>query len=135
MLKIIKEYITYFPVSEFWIMFHETLLEYVRQGIKPLQYVSLELLSLLILYNYDIEEADNIIETIITEFAQSSSSYMNNLYINFFEICWNQPFTISVIEEKLLDPFIEVSKSPHKSVKLKCLKTIPKLKYLQNTSF
>lgn len=134
MLDKLKDYINYFPVPEFCILFNEKLLDYAKYGIKPLQYVSLEVLSLLILHNYDIEEADSIVETIINKFAYSSSSYMINLYIDFFEICCNKPYTIRYIEEKLLDPFITTSKSKYKSVKIKCLKTIPKLKYLLTDS-
>jgi hypothetical protein len=57
-------------------LFHETLLEYAKDGIKPLKYVSLEIVAMMILYNYDIEEADSIIELIVSEFAEADVSYL-----------------------------------------------------------
>ena len=86
-MEAIRDWITYFPVPELSFLFHETLIEYARDGIKPIQYVSLEVIALLILHNYDFEEVDSIIERIISEFADSESSFMKNLYVDFFEIC------------------------------------------------
>lgn len=133
-LKVIRDWITYFPVPELSLLYHETLIEYARDGIKPIQYICLEVIALLLLHNYDFEEAESIIERIISEFAESESSFMKSLFVDFFEICWNQEFTISVIEEKFFDHFIAVSQSPYKSVKLRILKAIPNMKYVLTDS-
>jgi len=66
--------------------FNEKLLAYATEGIKPIQYICLEVLALLILHNYDLEEADCILKNIVTELAEADSSFMNTLYIDFFEI-------------------------------------------------
>lgn len=86
-LKVIRDWITYFPVPELSLLYHETLIEYARDGIKPIQYICLEVIALLLLHNYDFEEAESIIERIISEFAESESSFMKSLFVDFFEIC------------------------------------------------
>jgi hypothetical protein len=134
LLQAIKETLLEFPIPEFWLLFHETLLEYAKDGIKPLKYVSLEIVAMMILYNYDIEEADGIIELIVSEFAEADVSYLKWLFINFFEIWWLQPYTISNIEEKLLSHFLAISEWDYRSTKLQILKIIPSLKYLLSDS-
>jgi hypothetical protein len=134
LLQAIKETLLVFPVPEVWLLFHETLLEYAKDGIKPLKYVSLEIVAMMILYNYDIEEADSIIELIVSEFAEADVSYLKWLFINFFEIWWLQPYTIANIEDKLLSHFISISEWDYRSTKLQILKIIPSLKYLLSDS-
>jgi hypothetical protein len=134
LLQAIKAYLLEFPIPEFWILFHETLLEYAKDGIKPLKYVSLEIVAMMILYNYDIEEADSIIELIVSEFAEADTSYLKWLFVKFFEIWWLQPYTISSIEDKLLSHFIAISEWDYRSTKLQILKIIPNLKYLLSDS-
>jgi len=115
-------------------MYSETLLDYAREGIRPLQYASLELLAAILLHNYDLEEADGIIDQIISEFAESECSFTKKLFVDFFEIWWRQKYSIAVIEDKLFDPFIAVAKWEFKSVKMHVLKIIPNLKYLLSDS-
>jgi hypothetical protein len=133
-LQAIKETLLEFPIPEFWLLFHETLLEYAKDGIKPLKYVSLEIVAMMILYNYDIEEADSIIELIVSEFAEADVSYLKWLFVQFFEIWWLQPYTIANIEDKLLSHFIAISEWDYRSTKLQILKIIPSLKYLLSDS-
>ena len=134
LLKAIKEFILEFPIPEFWLLFHETLLEYAKDGIKPIKYISLEIVAIMILYNYDIEEADSIIELIVAEFAEADSSHLKCLFVDFFEIWWLQPYTIANIEDKLFSQLISVSEWDYKSTKLQILKIIPNLKYLLSDS-
>lgn len=86
LLKAIKDSLLEFPIPEFCLLFHETLLEYAKDGIKPIKYISMEIVALMILHNYDIEEADSIIELIVSEFAEADSSYLKCLFVDYFEI-------------------------------------------------
>lgn len=86
LLGTIRDNIEYFPASELCAMYSETLLDYAREGIRPLQYASLELLAAILLHNYDLEEADGIIDQIISEFAESECSFTKKLFVDFFEI-------------------------------------------------
>lgn len=130
LLQTVKRWIKQFPIPELCILWHEALLDYARDGMKPIQYISLELVALMILHNYDMEEADSIIEHIISEFAEADSSFLKCLFVDFFEICCKLPFTIANIEDKLFEQFLNVSQCSYKSVKLRILKIIPNLKYL-----
>jgi hypothetical protein len=134
LLESIKNNIELFPVSEFWLLFQETLIEYIKEGNRPIQKASIELLAAMILYNYDIEEADNTIDGFLNEFSESENSYHKKIFIDFFVACWNLPYTISWIEDKLFEPLIGVSKCAFKSVKLHILTAIPNIKYLLTDS-
>jgi hypothetical protein len=134
LLKAIKDSLLEFPIPEFWLLFHETLLEYAKDGIKPIKYISMEIVAIMILYNYDIEEADSIIELIVSEFAEADSSYLKCLFVDYFEIWWVQQYTIANIEDKLFNHIIDISEWDYKSTKLRILKIIPNLKYLLTDS-
>jgi hypothetical protein len=133
-LEALKNNINLFPAAELWILFQETLIEYIKEGIRPVQKASIELLAAMILYNYDIEEADGIVEGIVSDFAESDNPYLKKLYIDFFVACCNLPYTIGWIEDKLFEPLIGVSKCAFKSVKLHILTAIPNIKYLLTDS-
>lgn len=109
LLTILKRRIKDFPIPEISLLFHEVLFDYAKDGIKPLQYISLEILASLILYNYDIEEAESIMKEVISEFAEADSSHWRCLFVDFFEICWSLPFTIANLEEKLFGHLIKIS--------------------------
>lgn len=134
LLTVLKKKIRTFPIPELSLLFHKTLFDYTKNGIKPLQYVSLEILASLIWYNYDVEEADSILKKVVSEFGEANSSHLKCLFVDFFEICWTLPFTTANIEDKLIGHFVQVSECPFKSVKLRILKVIPSLKYLLTDS-
>lgn len=130
LLQKIRDNILLFPIPEISLLFHETLIEYARDGIKPLQYTSLEILGSLILYSYDLEEADSIMKSVVSEFSTADSSRLQCLFVDFFEICWVLPFTMANIEDKLFESLKAVSETPYRSVKLRIIKVIPNLQYL-----
>lgn len=132
LLEALKRSIRLFPIPEASILMHETLFSYAQKAVKPLQYISLEILASLIVYSYDLEESESITKEIITEWAEAKSSRLQCLFVDFFEICWSLPFTFTHIVEKLFIQLVAVSKSPYRSVKLRILKMIPNIRPLLN---
>jgi hypothetical protein len=74
LLEAICKTIKLFPIPETSIILHPTLFLYARDGIKPIQYTSLEIIASLILYNYDTEEAESVLKEVINQLAEADSS-------------------------------------------------------------